>query len=41
MSVKRLSMRKVKVVLRLKWGCGVSNRKTARSSSIGPATVAQ
>lgn len=40
MSAKRLSMRKVKEVLRLRWGCGLSNRKIAKSCSIGRATVA-
>ena len=41
MSAKRLSMRKVKEVLRLKWECGLSNRQIAKSCSIGRATVAE
>jgi len=41
MSTKRLSMRKVKEVLRLKWECGLSNRQIAKSCSIGRATVAE
>jgi transposase len=41
MSAKRLSIRKVKEVLRLKWECGLSNRQIAKSCSIGRATVAE
>jgi transposase len=32
-------MRKVKEVLRLKWGCGLSNRAIAASLAIAPSTV--
>ncbi len=39
MSAKRLSMRKIKEVLRLKWDCGLTNRQIARSCSMGRATV--
>lgn len=40
MAAKRLSMRKIKEVLRLKWEHGLSNRKIARSCSISRSTVA-
>jgi len=39
MSQERLSMRKVTEVLRLKWGCGLSNRAIARSCRISHSTV--
>ena len=39
MSAKRLSMRKVKEVLRLKLVCGLSHRQIAKSCSIGRTTV--
>ena len=41
MSAKRLSMRKVKEVLRLKWLCGLSHRQIAESCSIGRTTVSE
>jgi transposase len=41
MSAKRVSMRKVKEVLRLKWENGLSNRQIAKSCSIARATVAE
>lgn len=41
MSAKRLSMRKVKEVLRLKWLCGLSHRQIAKSCSIGRTTVSE
>ena len=41
MPAKRLSMRKIKEVLRLKWGNEVSNRKIATSCGIGRPTVAE
>lgn len=41
MSKNRLSMRKVREVLRLKWECGLSNRQIARSCSISHSTVAE
>ena len=34
-------MRKIKEVLRLKWGQGMSNRKIAASSGIGRPTVSE
>lgn len=37
---RRLSVRKVKEVLRLKYDCGVSEREIARSCSISRSTVA-
>lgn len=37
--MERLSMRKIKEVLRLKWGCGLSNRTVAGSCAIAPSTV--
>ena len=39
MPTKRLSMRKIKEVLRLKWANGLSDRKIARSCGIGRPTV--
>jgi len=39
MAQKRLSMRKIKEILRLKWGSGLSNRAIARACSIGRETV--
>ena len=41
MPAKRLSMRKIKEVLRLKWGKGMSNRQIATSCGIGRPTVAE
>ena len=41
MSRERLSMRKVKDVLRLKWGSGLSERKIARTCGIARSTVAE
>ena len=41
MPAKRLSMRKIKEVLRLKWGKGMSNRKIAASCGIGRPTVSE
>src|ERR1700749_4647847 len=38
---KRLSMRKVREVLRLKYACGASVRTIARSVGIGRTTVAE
>jgi transposase len=34
-------MRKIKEVLRLKWGCGLSDRKVAKSCSVSHPTVAE
>lgn len=39
MAQKRLSMRKIKEILRLKWESGLSNRAIARACSIGRETV--
>ena len=39
MPAKRLSMRKIKEVLRLRWGNGLSKRKTARSCGISRPAV--
>ena len=39
MPAKRLSMRKIKDVLRLCWGQGVSKRQVARSCGISRPTV--
>ncbi|MBA3018944.1 MAG: IS21 family transposase [Desulfobacteraceae bacterium] len=40
MAKERLSMRKIREVLRLKFDCGFSNRKIAKSCSIARSTVA-
>ena len=39
MAQERLSMRKIREVLRLKWDCGLSNRAIARSCRIAHSTV--
>ena len=39
MSQGRLSMRKIREVLRLKWGCNLSNRAIGRSCQISHSTV--
>ena len=41
MPTERLTMRKVKEVLRLKWGNGLSDRQTAKSCCIARSTVAE
>ncbi len=41
MAQERLTMRKIREVLRLKWECGLSNRAVARSCSISHSTVAE
>lgn len=41
MAAERLSMRQVREVLRLKWECNFSDRKTARSCGISRPTVAE
>lgn len=38
---ERLSMRKIKEVLRLKWDCGLSERQIAKSCAIARSTVAE
>lgn len=40
MAKERLSMRKIKEILRLKWGYKLSNRQIAESCSISHSTVA-
>ncbi len=40
MAKERLSMRKIREILRLKFDCGFSNRKIAKSYSIARNTVA-
>lgn len=39
MPAKRLSMRKVKEIIQLRWGDGISQRAIARSVGVSPATV--
>ena len=39
MPQERLSMRKIREILRLKWECGLSNRVIAQSCSVSPSTV--
>jgi transposase len=39
MPMERLSMRKIREVLRLKWACGLSNRAVGTSCAIAPSTV--
>jgi transposase len=41
MAKKRLSMRKVREILRLKFDCGLSNRQIAKSCSVSRSTVAE
>jgi transposase len=41
MAQERLTMRKIREVLRLKWECGLSNRAIARSCSISHSTVGE
>ncbi|WP_144079850.1 helix-turn-helix domain-containing protein, partial [Haliea salexigens] len=41
MPAKRLSMRKIKEVLRLKWAQGLSNRQIATACGIGRPTVSE
>ena len=41
MPAKRLSMRKIKEILRLRYEAGLSNRQIARSGSVGRTTVAE
>ena len=41
MSAERLSMRKIKEVLRLRWSLGMSQRTIARSCGVGPTSVAE
>jgi transposase len=41
MTQERLTMRKIREVLRLKWECGLTNRAIARSCSISHSTVGE
>ena len=41
MAQERLTMRKIREVLRLKWKCGLTNRAIARSCSISHSTVGE
>jgi len=41
MTQERLTMRKIREVLRLKWKCGLKNRAIARSCSISHSTVSE
>lgn len=41
MAKMRLSMRKTKEILRLKWVCGLSNREIARSCQVSSSTVGE
>ena len=41
MAQARLSVRKIKEVLRLKWGCGLANRAIARSCRVSASTVSE
>jgi transposase len=41
MPARRLSMRKIKEVLRLKWEQGISNRRIARACGISRPTVTE
>jgi len=41
MAQERLTMRKIREVLRLKWECGLANRAIARSCSISHSTVGE
>lgn len=41
MPAKRLSMRKIREVLRLKWACGLSNRQIAKTRSMGRTAVGE
>ncbi len=41
MTQERLTMRKIREALRLKWECGLTNRAIARSCSVSHSTVAE
>ena len=41
MPAQRLSMRQVREVLRLKWACGLSDRKIAQSLRVSRPTIAE
>ena len=40
MPAERVTMRKIKDILRLKWACGLSNRQVAASCGVARSTVA-
>ena len=41
MPAERVTMRKIKDMLRLKWACGLSNRQVAASCGVARSTVAE
>jgi len=41
MPAERVAMRKINDILRLKWGCGLSNRQVAASCGVVRSTVAE
>ena len=41
MPAERVTMRKIKDILRLKWACGLSNRQVAASCGVARSTVAE
>jgi hypothetical protein len=41
MPAERVTMRKIKDILRLKWGCELSNRQVAASCGVARSTVAE
>jgi DNA-directed RNA polymerase specialized sigma24 family protein len=41
MAQERLSVRKIREVLRLKWACGLSNRAVAASCRISSSSVSE
>ena len=41
MPAERLPMRKIKEILRLKWGCGFGDRQVAKSCGIARSTVGE
>ena len=41
MPAERVTMRKIKDILRLKWACGLRNRQVAASCGVARSTVAE
>ena len=41
MPANRMTMRKIKEVLRLKWACGLSHRQIARATGVSVGAVSQ
>jgi len=41
MATERLTMRRIREILRQKWGVGRSHREVARSLAVSPGTVAK